>query len=93
MQVLRLSLQLALHGADSLKARRAVVKSVKERLRHRFNVAIAEVGEKEQWSRADLAIVTVAEDRRTADATIEAVRRFLDHDGRLEVVDAELEWV
>lgn len=93
MQVARLTVRLSIYDAQSLKGRRSVVNSVKQRLRQRFNVAVAEVGEKEKWTVADLAIVTVAEERRGADSTIEAVRRFLDGDGRFEVVDSALEWV
>ena len=51
---------LRLEAAQSLKEKRFVVKSVKERLRQRFNVSLAEVGEHDSWRLAELAVVTVA---------------------------------
>jgi uncharacterized protein YlxP (DUF503 family) len=92
MLVARLEVHLTLYASDSLKDRRAVVTSVKERLRNRFNVAIAETGEKENWRHAEFGIVTVAEDRAKVDRTLEAVGRFLDGDARFEVVFRDVEY-
>jgi len=67
-----------LHVAESrsLKSRRKVVQRVKDRLRSRFNVAVAELNEHDGlWQRAGLIVVSVADDRDVLTGLFEAVRR------------------
>ena len=64
MAVARLIIELHLPWAESLKDRRHFVRSLKDRLRHDFNVSVAEVGEAERWQRAEIAVVAVSGDRR-----------------------------
>jgi len=83
---------LRLHASDSLKEKRFVVSSVKQRLRHRFNVAVAETGGHDSWREAVLGIVTVGNERGVVDRELNAVTLFLDGDGRFEVVDRLVEY-
>lgn len=91
MVVVRMRAVLRLYDSRSLKAKRQVVQSVKERLRRRFNVAVAEVGSLDEHRTAELGIVTVAVDAAGADTTVDAVTGFLDADVRFEMVERELE--
>jgi uncharacterized protein YlxP (DUF503 family) len=70
-----------------------VVKSLKDRLRARFNVAVAEIGEQEMWQRAVVAAVTVSSDRKTAEEALQRVEE--DASGVLGpmLVRAEVEWM
>lgn len=56
-----LSLELRIQGARSLKDRRQVVRSLKQRLRSRFNVAVAEVDPQPSWTLATIAVAAVGE--------------------------------
>jgi len=47
-----------LEDAHSLKDKRHVVQSLKDRLRHKFNVAVAEIDYQDLWQRAAVAAVT-----------------------------------
>lgn len=68
--------ELHLPGAGSLKAKRHVVKRLKDRLRARLNVAVAETGEHgDLWQRAGLAVVSVAGGREPLERLFEAVHR------------------
>ena len=60
MPVARLTLELEIPHAQSLKDRRQVVRSMKDRLRHHFNVSVAEMDEALVWNRATLEIVAVS---------------------------------
>jgi uncharacterized protein YlxP (DUF503 family) len=91
MVVVSLHVTLRLYSANSIKEKRQVVKSVRERLRHRFNVAVAEVGAQDQWRTAELGLVTVASDGKLADREVEAITRFLDGDARFEMVERDVE--
>jgi hypothetical protein len=84
-------IELRIPGSDSLKAKRRVVKSVKERVQARFNVGIAEVDRLDDWRRATLGVVTVSNDSRLVDATLSKVVSWIELSGDVLVVDYEIE--
>jgi uncharacterized protein YlxP (DUF503 family) len=59
-----LTLQLHIEHAHSLKEKRHVLTSLKDRLRNRFNVSVAEVDGQDTWQRSVVAIATVSGDRQ-----------------------------
>ncbi len=63
--------ELRLHGCQSLKQKRGIVRSIVARVRNRFNVAVAEVGGQDKWQLSQLGLSAAG-----GDATI--VRRVLD---------------
>jgi uncharacterized protein YlxP (DUF503 family) len=65
--------ELAIEHAQSLKDKRQVVKSLKDRLRSRFNVAVAEIEYQDVWQRSVVAVVTVSSDRKSAEAALQRV--------------------
>ncbi|HLT29399.1 MAG TPA: DUF503 domain-containing protein [Myxococcaceae bacterium] len=69
---------LQIQESGSLKDKRQVVRKVTDRLRARFNVSIAEVGEQDRWQRAVLGLSVVAEERRHADAQLEKILHAID---------------
>jgi uncharacterized protein len=64
-----LSVELFIPHAQSLKEKRMVVRSVKDRLK-KFNVAVAEVEHQDVWQRAALGIVTVSNGRQHVDEVL-----------------------
>jgi uncharacterized protein YlxP (DUF503 family) len=81
-----LTLQFALHGNDSLKGKRRVAQSLKQKLRNKFNVAVAEIAMQESWDNLVLAAATVS-----ADAT--HARGLLQKACNMVVAAAEAELV
>ena len=63
MPIAYLTLELRIEGAHSLKDKRQVVRSLKDRLRAKFNVAVAELEETDLWQRATLGAVSVSGSR------------------------------
>lgn len=84
-------IHLFIPAAGSLKAKRSVVKSLKERIRNRYNVSVAEVDHHDLWQRTVIAAAVVATDRAQADRTLAAVIRFAESEVRAEVTDVETE--
>ena len=70
-----LTLELKIDHAHSLKDKRHVVKSLKEKLRSRFNLAVAEIDCQDLWQRSVVAAVTVAADRPRAEQVLQAVEK------------------
>ena len=81
------SFELHLAGAHSLKDKRSVIKSVKDRLHNEFNVSVAETGRHDAWQSAELTVCLVATDRRHAASVLEAVDRFVESNPLYRVVD------
>jgi hypothetical protein len=88
-----LTFELRLEHSHSLKDKRQVVKGLKDRLRARFNVAVAEIGEQEMWQRAIVAAVTISSDQKTAEEALQRVEE--DASGILGpmLVRSEVEWM
>ena len=68
-----LTLELRLESSHSLKDKRHVVQSLKDRLRHKFNVAVAEIEYQDLWQRAAVAAVTVSSDHAHAAGVLQSV--------------------
>ena len=86
-----LKIELHLHDNRSLKGKRKIVKSIVGKVKHRFNVAIAEVGSNDKWQKIELGVSTVGNDRRHVDASLSRILAFLESLGLAEIVDSETE--
>jgi uncharacterized protein YlxP (DUF503 family) len=73
-----LQVDLTIPSADSLKAKRMVIKSLKDRIRKHFNVSIAEVEDNDQWQSAVLAVAMVSNDKRFANQVLSKVVDFIE---------------
>ena len=68
-----LRFKLAVFGATSLKDKRRVVKSLKERLIHKFNASVAEVGSLDHRQQAELGAVIVGNDGSFVESCLDNV--------------------
>ena len=68
---------LVLAAAHSLKDKRMVLRRLKDRVRDKFNVSIAEVDAQDMWQRAVLGITLVGGDRKHVESSIDEVLRFV----------------
>lgn len=67
-----LTLEIHVEDSHSLKDKRHVVKSLKDRLRDRFNVSVAEIGGLDSWQSSVIAVATVSPDRVRAEQVLTA---------------------
>lgn len=88
-----LTLEMRLEGSHSLKDKRHVVQGLKDRLRRRFNVAVAEIDYQELWQRALVAAVTVSGDHARARQVLDSVEKEAALMLGAELVEARIEWV
>lgn len=94
MIVVVVELEVYLPGARSLKEKRAALESLKRRLRNSFNVSVAEIGEhKNSWQRAQLAVVSVADDGGFLASVAEKVLAATQAQRDLEVVGYNTRYV
>jgi uncharacterized protein YlxP (DUF503 family) len=91
--VLAYEVDLHIPAAGSLKAKRAVVKSIVEGARHRFGVAAAEVGSQELWQRAQLGFAAVSSTQQHAVDVVDEVDRFVWSHPEIQVLSTERRWL
>ncbi len=83
--------RVVLHIPDSgsLKAKRFVLRRLKDRVRNKFNVSIAEVDDFDLWQKATIAVAVVSRDTKFADKVIQNVLRMMETERGFTVIDIE----
>ena len=88
-----LILELRLESSHSLKEKRHVVQSLKDRLRHKFNVSVAEIDHQDLWQRSTIAAVTVSSARENAEKVLRSVEEEAAGLVGSALVDSAVEWI
>jgi uncharacterized protein YlxP (DUF503 family) len=73
MPVGLLTLELHIQHAQSLKDKRQVLRSLKDRLRAKFNVAVAELEHHDKWQRSVVGIVTISGEEQHVEESLQQV--------------------
>jgi uncharacterized protein YlxP (DUF503 family) len=82
-----LKIDLALYEAQSLKDKRRVIKSIKERLSGRFNVSVAEIGALESRKRAVLGVAVVGTETAFLNSCLDTIVDFVRGQTRASLID------
>ena len=80
------SWELSLPGCQSLKEKRSVVRSLRDRSRAKFNVSVAETGLQDVVDRAELSLAFVASDGRMAESVLDKTDRFVEEHAGARIV-------
>jgi uncharacterized protein len=78
-------------GSHSLKEKRMVVRRVKDLVRQKFNVAVAEVGDNDVWQRAVLGLALVGNERRFVESSLDEVLAFIRRKAEVTGEERELQ--
>ena len=81
--------ELALAGCQSLKDKRRIVRSLKDRLHERCRVSAAEVDHHDLWQRAAIAAAVVSPDRRHAEEVLTSCDRLVEHEPLAHIISRE----
>ena len=88
-----LELDLRLPESSSLKEKRKIIKSIKDRVRYKHNISVAEVGFQDQHERCHLAFVTIASERSIAQKRLDSIRELVYSYTGVQVVDHTVNWL
>jgi len=88
-----LSITIGIEWAFSLKQRRQALRSVKEKLKKRFNISIAEVGDSNFYNRAELAITMVGRKKLSIEPKIQNIIKFVDIIRDIELLGVKVEFL
>lgn len=84
-------MKVIMYEVSSLKGKRQIIKSLIERIKSRFNVSIAEIGEQDKWKIAEIGFCCVSNSHKHADEMINNVIHFIEKDGRVDITECQVE--
>ena len=85
------TVELFIPDGQSLKSKRQVVKSLKDRLREKFNVSVSEVGGQDLWQKAVLGIACVANETAYVNQVLDQVLNQIRSVPMVEIVQSRIE--
>lgn len=91
-----LTLEIRIEAARSLKDKRQVLRSLKDRLRAQFNIAVSELDATDLWQRATLGVVSISGSRDYLRGLMENVERAANriaNNAGAEIVDSFVEFL
>ena len=87
------AVEIHIHGSQSLKQKRGVVRSISQRVRNRFNLSVAEVGGWDRWQFAVLGLSAVGSDAVVVRRVLERALEFVEELHLAEVLNTDMEIV
>ena len=85
--------ELHIEGAQSLKAKRGVIRSIVRRVRNEFNLAVSEIGGQDTWQYAALGLAAAGMDAATVRSVLERAGEFIEELHLARVLSADIEVV
>lgn len=95
MPIAFLTLELRIEAAHSLKDKRQVVRSLKDKLRASFNISVAELDAADLWQRATIGVVSISDSRDYLRGLMENVERSatrIANNAGAEITDSFIEY-
>jgi uncharacterized protein YlxP (DUF503 family) len=87
------TLVLFIPDKNSLKGKRQVVKSIKDRVKSKYNVSIAEVDDQDLWQKTVLGIAFVGNEKKFVNQVLDSVLDFIRSTPLVEVIDYKIEMI
>ena len=88
-----LTLDVSIEGAFSLKEKRMVVNRIRDRVRNRFNVGVAEVDDNDVWNFACIGVVAVSNQQQHVNEVLSKVAEFVGNIRDCELEDYQIDFV
>ncbi|HID92963.1 MAG TPA: DUF503 domain-containing protein [bacterium (Candidatus Stahlbacteria)] len=83
-------INIYIRDSCSLKDKRRILSGLKAKLRHKFNISIAEIGSKDHWQRASLGVVSVSDDGRLVESSLSKIVKFISNNPNIDVIDYDI---
>lgn len=88
-----LHMEFSIPGSRSLKEKRRAMNSLKNRLRNRYNCSVAEIGFKDKWARAELAVCVISDESAHVHSQLNEIVRFASMHHAAEMTDYSIETI
>lgn len=87
-----MAVSLHIPASQSLKEKRRVIKSLKDRIRAGFNVSVSEVGELDKWQSAVLGVCMIANEKEIISAVFEKILSLIEREDEARLINSQIEW-
>ncbi|MBN1997722.1 DUF503 domain-containing protein [candidate division KSB1 bacterium] len=84
-------IELFIPESGSLKSKRFVLSSIKQRVHNKFNVSIAEIDGNDKWQKSTLGIALVANERQYIDKVMSQILNMIEQNDQVQVIDRLME--
>ncbi len=88
-----IQVKLSIPEARSLKDKRMILRSLKDRMMNKMNISVAEVGDQDLWQSCHLAAVTVAAEKAVVEKRLSEVSEHIRGNPRVVVLDIMVEMI
>ncbi|GAV24106.1 hypothetical protein ciss_00390 [Carboxydothermus islandicus] len=88
-----LTLELYIPQSQSLKEKRMVLKSITEKIKHNYNVSIAEVGNQNLWQRSTLALAAVSLKKDDLEKVFAKIENIIEQNGNVLITERVKEFI
>ena len=85
------TIELHVPDSGSLKTKRQSLRSLKDRIRNKFNVSVAEIDDNDLWQKASLAVAAVSNDKTHLNQTMDYVLKLVRSVPELSLLDYQIE--
>lgn len=79
--------------SNSLKEKRMVLRSLKNKLKNNFNVSVTEIGDQDKWQKSTLALSTVGTQKASLNSLISNIINYLEDNKQIQLLDYEMEMI
>lgn len=88
-----LYMDLFIPESTSLKVKRSAIKSLKDRIRKKFNVSVAEIDHTDKWQRASLGVTVVSTDTKQVESVLCNVVNLVLSEPRVEMIEKTIQYI
>jgi len=85
-----LNIELFIPGSNSLKTKRQAIRSIKDRIRNRFNVSVSEINNTDKWQRSSLCVAAVSNERKHVENIFSKVMDCIYNKHSIEVINTTI---
>jgi uncharacterized protein YlxP (DUF503 family) len=88
-----LIIDIMIQSSTSLKEKRIVLNSVRDKLKHKFNVSVAELDYQDKWQRSQIGIATIGNEYSHVESSLQKIFRYLDQSDDYEIINYQYDYV
>ncbi len=91
MHVGILRVEIFIPESNSLKTKRRILRTLKDRIRNKFNVSVGEVDALDKWQRSVIGLACISRDKKHIDAVLNKTAELIDTYHSIELISREME--
>jgi uncharacterized protein YlxP (DUF503 family) len=88
-----LEFEILIYSSNSLKEKRLVLKSLKDRLKNKFNISVAELDFQEKWQRSKIGIAVIGNKQSFVENSLQQIFQFIDNTDSFEVTTYHFDYL